>query len=453
MKRHFIKIFIIALQFAFYFFINKAFHVHDRIMYNTFFIYLVLTFTKNMYSFKTILVWEEIKRQIKVHAQYMMVMLINDIAFWGQQYIVVHLVIGATFTFFNIGILSLTRKIFKNYLKKNLIIIGIGNTAKKLTNVIKKNGFTLYDLLGYVSVNNIPGIAQTINVDEGKILGDYENLETIIDNNKIKEVIIAVPLANNEQMNDIVDKLDGKVSKIKFIPEFNGQYTFNSRIEDYDGIMVISSYNGMKVLTGRMMKRIIDIVGAIVGLGLVGITTLVFARKIKKDGGKIFFKHNRVGKDLKPFKMYKYRTMYVNAEEKLQELLDSDEKIKKEFYKNFKLKNDPRITSVGKFLRESSLDELPQFINVLKGEMSLVGPRPVVEKEVEMYYGKEMSKKIFMVKPGITGMWQAHGRSDVENYDERIALDLYYIRNWSLWLDIVIMIKTVRNVLEKKGAY
>ncbi|MDR3258878.1 MAG: sugar transferase, partial [Fusobacteriaceae bacterium] len=138
---------------------------------------------------------------------------------------------------------------------------------------------------------------------------------------------------------------------------------------------------------------------------------------------------------------------------KLKELLDSDEVLKKEFYKNFKLKDDPRITEVGKFLRETSLDELPQFINVIKGEMSLVGPRPVVEKEVELYYGKEMSKKIFMIKPGITGMWQVNGRSDVENYDERIALDLYYIRNWTLWLDIVIIFKTMRTVLKRKGAY
>ena len=453
MKRHFIKIFMIILQFAFYFLINKCFNVHDRIMYNTFFIYLVLNFTKNMYSFKTILVWEEIKNQLKVHAQYLMIMLINDIAFWGRQYILVHLIIGTTFTFFNIGILSLTRKIFKNYLKKNLIIIGIGRTAKKLTDVINKNNFTMYNLVGYVSVNSIPGVIQEPQIKEKKILGTYEELEDIIDKNNIKEVIIAVPLANNEQMSDIVNKLDGKVSKIKFVPEINGQYTFNSRIEDYDGIMLVSSYNGMKGLLGRVIKRTIDICGAIVGMFLVGGTTLFFARKIKKDGGSIFFKHDRVGKDLKPFKMYKFRTMYTNAEEKLNELLNNDEEIKEEFYKNFKLKDDPRITKVGKFLRKTSLDELPQFINVLRGDMSLVGPRPVVTKEVEMYYGKEMSKKIFMVKPGITGMWQSHGRSDVENYDERIALDLYYIRNWSLWLDVVIMIKTVKNVLEKKGAY
>jgi undecaprenyl-phosphate galactose phosphotransferase len=108
---------------------------------------------------------------------------------------------------------------------------------------------------------------------------------------------------------------------------------------------------------------------------------------------------------------------------------------------------------VGEFLRKTSLDEFPQFINVLKGDMSMVGPRPVVQKEVDMYYGSKTGQKVFMVKPGITGMWQANGRSDIEDYDERIALDMYYMRNWSIWLDMVIIIKTIKNVLQRKGAY
>jgi len=151
--------------------------------------------------------------------------------------------------------------------------------------------------------------------------------------------------------------------------------------------------------------------------------------------------------------MYKFRTMVPNAEQKLQEMLEKDEKLREEFYKNFKLKDDPRITKIGNFLRKSSLDEFPQFLNVIKGDMSIVGPRPVVKKEVDMYYGKEVAQRVFTVKPGITGMWQANGRSDVEDYDERISLDLYYIRNWSLWLDIVIILKTIKSVLNRSGAY
>ncbi|MBS5037699.1 MAG: sugar transferase, partial [Fusobacterium sp.] len=223
--------------------------------------------------------------------------------------------------------------------------------------------------------------------------------------------------------------------------------------EDYDGTMLISSYNGLGKTMNKFLKRSFDIAAGIAGCIVLGILYLIVAPKIKKDGGKAIFYHNRIGRDLKPFKMYKFRSMYVNAEERLQELLSKDEKLREEFYKNFKLKDDPRITEIGHFLRKTSLDEFPQFLNVIKGEMSFVGPRPVVQKELDLYYGAENSKKIFTVKPGITGMWQANGRSDIENYDERIALDLYYIRNWSLWLDIIITIKTIKNVISKKGAY
>ncbi|RGJ28016.1 sugar transferase [Fusobacterium varium] len=449
MKRQSSKVLMIVLQFLFYFLINKIFNVPDRIMYNTFFIYLALNLTKNMYSFKTILIWEELKKQLFVHTEYLIIMLINDAAFWGSKYILVHLIVGITFTFFNLIIIKIIRNIFRKSLEKRLLIIGVGNTAKELTHVIKENDFTMYNLLGYISANSLEGINQSIQIEENKILGSCCDIERVIEENQINEVIIALPLADNKQMAEIINRLDGKVNKIKFTPELNGTYTFNSSIEDYDGIMLVSSYNGMNKTINRFIKRSFDIMAGLIGCIVLGILYLIYAPKIKKDGGKAIFYHTRIGKDLKSFKMYKF----VDAEKRLEEMLSKDEKLREEFYKNFKLKNDPRITEVGKFLRKTSLDEFPQFINVIKGEMSFVGPRPVVQKEVDMYYGEENSRKIFIVKPGITGMWQANGRSDVENYDERIALDLYYIRNWSLWLDVIITVKTIKNVVGKKGAY
>ena len=453
MKRQSPKILMIGLQFLFYLLINSFFKVPAYIACNTFFIYLLLNITKKMHSFKTILIWEEVKKQLYVHIEYLAIMIINDIVFCGVEYIPVHLIIGVTFTFFNLLIISLIRKIFRRTLEKRLIIVGIGHTARELTQVIKENDFTMYNLLGYISANTLKGINQDILIEQSKILGDCNDIERIIIENNVNEVIIALPLADNNQMAEIINKLDGKVERIKFTPELNGTYTFNSEIEDYDGIMLISSYNGMNKTINRFLKRSFDIVAGLVGCIVLGILYLIYAPKIKKDGGKAIFYHTRIGKDLKSFKMYKFRTMYVDAEKRLEEMLYKDEKLREEYYKNFKLKDDPRVTEVGKFLRKTSLDEFPQFINVIKGEMSFVGPRPVVQKEVDMYYGEENSRKIFMVKPGITGMWQANGRSDVENYDERIALDLYYIRNWSLWLDVTITIKTIKNVIGKKGAY
>ena len=180
---------------------------------------------------------------------------------------------------------------------------------------------------------------------------------------------------------------------------------------------------------------------------------LYAAWKIKRqDGGKIFFKHERIGQYLKPFKLFKFRTMVENAEEILQEMLKNDD-LRREFEEAFKFKDDKRITPIGKFLRRTSLDELPQLFNVLKGEMSLTGPRPIVRKEIELYYGYKTAEQIFRVKPGMTGFWQVSGRNDVEDYGKRIDFDLYYIHNWSVWLDIIIMIRTFNAVLKGKGAY
>lgn len=452
MKRQSVKILMIILQFIFYFGINKVFNVPDRIVYNTFFIYLILNLTKNMYSFKTILIWEELRKQLRVHTEYLIVMLINDIAFWGVKYIPVHMIIGITFTFFNILIIKIIRRKFISILEKRLLIIGVGNTARELTKIIGENNFTMYNLRGYISANNLLGIHQEVCIDKDKILGTYEEIEQVISDKRINEVIIAMPLADNNQMFEIINNLDGKVNKVKFVPELNGVYTFNSEIEDYDGTMLVSAQINYVRGLSRFLKRVMDIGIGIVGvLSLIPLTILVWIKtdnEERKHG--LFFTQDRIGKDGKSIKIYKYRSMVTGADKILEEMMAKDEKIREEYEKNKKLKDDPRITKVGDFLRRTSLDEFPQFINVLKGEMSFVGPRPYLpreKKDMGDYY-----EKIIKSKPGITGMWQTHGRSETD-FEERLELDEYYYRNWSLWLDIVIIIKTIKNVISKKGAY
>ena len=452
MKRQSVKILMIILQFIFYFGVNKLFNVPDRIVYNTFFIYLILNLTKNMYSFKTILIWEELRKQLRVHIEYLIVMLINDIAFWGVKYIPVHLVIGITFTFFNILIIKIIRKQFISILEKRLLIIGVGNTARELTKIIGENSFTMYNLRGYISANNLLGVHQEVCIDKDKILGTYEEIEQVISDKRINEVIIAMPLADNNQMFEIINNLDGKVNKVKFVPELNGVYTFNSEIEDYDGTMLISAQINYVRGLSRFLKRVMDIgIGIVGGLSLIPLTILVWIKtdnEERKHG--LFFTQDRIGKDGKSIKIYKYRSMVTGADKILEEMMAKDEKIREEYEKNKKLKDDPRITKVGEFLRRTSLDEFPQFINVLKGEMSFVGPRPYLpreKKDMGEYY-----EKIIKSKPGITGMWQTHGRSETD-FEERLELDEYYYRNWSLWLDIVIIIKTIKNVIGGKGAY
>jgi undecaprenyl-phosphate galactose phosphotransferase len=166
--------------------------------------------------------------------------------------------------------------------------------------------------------------------------------------------------------------------------------------------------------------------------------------------GPAIFKHRRVGRHGRSFPCYKFRTMVPNAQELLAQYLASDPAIRAEWERDFKLKDDPRVSRIGKFLRATSLDELPQLFNVLRGEMSLVGPRPIVTGEVEKY--GDYIHDYYLVRPGITGLWQVSGRSDT-SYDERVRLDSWYVRNWTPWLDVVLLMKTVGVVLKGRGAY
>jgi undecaprenyl-phosphate galactose phosphotransferase len=199
----------------------------------------------------------------------------------------------------------------------------------------------------------------------------------------------------------------------------------------------------------RYIKRLLDIILSLFGLIiLIPICILVkISFLCKGDKKSIFFKHTRIGKEGKPFMMYKFRSMAHNAEELLEELL-KDELYRKEWAENQKIEKDPRITTIGAFLRKSSLDELPQLLNVLKGDMSIVGPRPLVEGELEEHGG---SKLYWKEKPGITGWWGSHGRSDVD-YEQRLELEYYYIRNISFKLDVICIFKTITAVVKHEGA-
>ncbi len=198
-------------------------------------------------------------------------------------------------------------------------------------------------------------------------------------------------------------------------------------------------------------KRIIDIIGAIVGIILL-IPLIIIVKMINvinKDFGPLFYSHERIGKNGKHFRMYKFRSMCMNSQEVLEKLLSENEEARKEWEEHRKLNNDPRITKIGKFLRKTSLDEFPQFINVLKGEMSLVGPRAVIDGEIEKF--GIYKDAVLSVKPGITGYWAAHGRSET-SYDERVEMEFYYVSNNSIFMDIGILFKTVISVLKKEGA-
>lgn len=200
-----------------------------------------------------------------------------------------------------------------------------------------------------------------------------------------------------------------------------------------------------------IFKRLFDIVASLLALILLSPVFLVVTILIKReDKGPAIFKQSRIGKNGKEIKIYKFRSMVMNGEKVLEEMMAKDEKIREEYLTNKKLDNDPRITKIGKFIRKTSIDELPQLINVLKGEMSLVGPRPYLFREIEEGMGNYY-KYIVSCKPGITGYWQVNGRSNT-TFEERCQMDKYYVKHIGIWLDIKILFKTVGVVLFGKGA-
>ena len=195
------------------------------------------------------------------------------------------------------------------------------------------------------------------------------------------------------------------------------------------------------------IKRLIDIIGSLIGIILLSPLYIISAILIKCDSpGKVVFGHTRKGKGGKDIKVYKFRTMYSNASEIFESFTPEQ---KEEYYTNFKLDNDPRVTKLGGFLRKTSLDELPQLFNILKGDMTIIGPRPIVEKEVEKYGDK--AEKLFSVVPGLGGYWQANGRSDT-TYEERVEMDMYYIDHMCFTLDAKILFQTIFSVLKGEGA-
>ena len=265
--------------------------------------------------------------------------------------------------------------------------------------------------------------------------------------------VVAVEAEEKDLRDTLIRQLtQHQVKDVHVIPAMRGVPLYGLDTSHFFSheVLMIQVRNNLANPVFRVLKRGFDVLGSTVLLCLLSPLFAFVAYKVSRDGGKAFFGHTRVGQDSVPFQCYKFRSMVVNAQEVLQNLLATDPVAKAEWDKDFKLKNDPRINALGHFLRKTSLDELPQLWNVLKGEMSLVGPRPVVQAELDRY-GQDVAYYL-MGKPGMTGLWQVSGRNDVD-YETRVYLDAWYVKNWSLWTDIAILFKTIGVVTGRSGAY
>jgi len=332
--------------------------------------------------------------------------------------------------------------------KSKLLIVGADEDAIRLFKAIKNEYNLGYEVIGFVddtvSKNDIDNLRVIRTID----------INMYIDALNVDIVVITTRNKSQKEILSIITEIHHKVKSILFVPDIKGIPVTGLEVKYFfmEDIFALEIKNNLDNPFNYILKRILDYTVSLFLLPFITPFLIFFSILIRLTSkGSAFFSQERIGKNGRVFKCYKFRTMFKDAEERLKEILENDPHAREEWERTWKLKNDPRITPIGQFLRKTSLDELPQIFNVLKGEMSLVGPRPVVKDELEYHY-KDKTRYYCMVPPGITGLWQVSGRSNT-TYEERVALDCWYVRNWSFWLDIVILLRTIKVVIKGEGAY
>lgn len=336
--------------------------------------------------------------------------------------------------------------VYKNSSSSNkVMLVTLSNNVSRILKTMRKE----YEWQIHVNSIAILDQCRIGEVYEGvEVVADKDNLTEMVKRNVVDEVFICLPNDYDIDIEDMILMLEnmGVVIHLK-LDLFHNLSVKNKLVEEYAGQQVITFSTNYFNEGNAIIKRIIDIIGGLFGCILTLFITLILAPIILIESpGPIFFSQTRIGKNGRKFKIYKFRSMYRDAEARKAALMEKNE------MKGlmFKMTDDPRITKVGKFIRKTSLDEFPQFLNVLKGDMSLVGTRPPTEDEFANYEG--WHKRRLSFKPGLTGMWQVSGRSDIDDFEDVVKMDLQYIDHWTIALDIKILIKTVGVVLLRRGS-
>jgi undecaprenyl-phosphate galactose phosphotransferase len=333
------------------------------------------------------------------------------------------------------------------YWKKRTVILGAGRNAREAYYALQSTETSGFKIDAFCDFDSTLDSLEDCPIikNEQTLLKEFDPFSTQFVvacdfNQKDKFEFWLRFLAKNKCRNTII------IPSLRGFPLYGTSMSFIFSHE----VLLLQVHNNLAKATSRVIKRTFDIVCSLCILLILSPLFIYLWYKVSRDGGPVIYAHSRIGRCGKAFDCYKFRSMDINSKEILQQLLENDHDARTEWQKDFKLKNDPRITSIGRFIRKTSLDELPQLFNVLKGEMSLVGPRPVIKEELERY--ADDVDYYLMVKPGMTGLWQVSGRNDVD-YATRVYFDSWYVKNWSLWNDIAILFKTVSVVFLSKGAY
>lgn len=357
------------------------------------------------------------------------------------------------------GIISFLFLIFSRYIVKKIferfgvlqipiLIIGAGKTAEILAKCILDDVGMGYKVIGLLEDNNVEdGILKKFPV-----LGGFADAESVIKKTGVQNLLIAAPGLEQVTLVKLIDAVQPLVKSVGVVPNLVGVPMSGVEIESLlnEKIMILYLKNNLVKPVNKLLKIFFEIILTVISIVIFSPVLCIIALLIYLDSkGPIIYDGKRVGQGEKEFKCYKFRSMYVNGEEILANYLQNNNDKLQEWQIFHKLNDDPRVTLVGKFLRKTSLDELPQIFNVLMGHMSLVGPRPYLKNEIkEMGEAKNI---ILLAKPGITGYWQVNGRSDV-SFEERVKMDCWYVKNWSLWIDLLIIFKTIKVVINKTGA-
>ncbi len=337
--------------------------------------------------------------------------------------------------------LAFRKGIIKTRESRRILIVGAGVVGKKVAEEISKFSGLCFNLVGFV--DDDPDLIK----HSPDVLGNLAQTEQIVKEKEVQHLIIALPRRAHDRINYLVSQLHKLPVRVWVIPDYFALALNQAAISEFAGIPLIDLRAPVLNSYQRIVKRIFDLALAVPGLILLSPLIGIISLTIKLDSdGPVFYNSIRMKENGETFKMIKFRTMEKDADKKLEEVIQYDD----EGHPIHKRPDDPRVTKIGKFLRKTSLDELPQLINIIKGEMSLIGPRPELPEMVDRYEPWQRAR--FAVPQGLTGWWQVNGRSDKPMH-LHTEEDLYYIQHYSLWLDIQILLKTVIIVLRGKGAY
>ncbi len=333
--------------------------------------------------------------------------------------------------------------------KRRVLILGAGNIGRLLAKVLRRESNFGYEIMGFL--DDDPEKIGT-RIDGIKVHRGTGMTARYIRKCAISDLVVALEGVNKKKMLWLVNNLQHKVNRILFVPDILGFPVVGTDFIHFshEEAFALELKNNLANPLNVFVKRLFDFTLSIIVLPFFAVLMAAISLMIKLDSrGPVFFRQVRLGKKGKPFLCIKFRTMHADAEERLSALLEKDPSVRREWEEYWKLREDPRVTRVGKFLRATSLDELPQIFNVLKGQMSLIGPRPYLPHEQNAM--GDFAHTILLAKPGISGLWQVSGRSTT-NYAYRIWMDNWYVRNWTPWFDAIIMAKTIGVVIKREGA-